>query len=63
MDFDAVDNFCLNVTTKAINFQDDNPSILINILKDHYVQAFDLTSMQDAGEKSHYPELLQNHWD
>ena len=42
---------------KAMNFQDDIPSIPIVDFKDHYVLVFDLTSMQDATEKCHYPEL------
>ena len=57
--FDAADNCRLYVTTmKAINFQDDIPSIPIDTFKDHYVLVFDLTSMQDASENCHYPELV-----
>ena len=59
VDFDAADNYRLYVTTmKAMNFQDDNPSIPIDNFKDHYVLVFDLTSMQDATENCHYPELV-----
>ena len=59
VDFDAAVNYCFCVTTmKALNFQDDIPSILIDNFKDHYVQVFDLTSMQDAIENCHYPELV-----
>ena len=43
---------------KAMNFQDDIPSILVDKLKDHYVLVFDLISMQDATEHCHYPELI-----
>ena len=43
---------------KAMNFQDDMPSIPIDNFKDHYVLVFDLTSMQDATENCHYPELV-----
>ena len=43
---------------KAMNFQDDNPSIPIDNLKNHSVLFFDLTSMQDATENFHYPELV-----
>ena len=43
---------------KAMNFHDDIPSIHIDDLKDHYVLVFDLTSMQDATENCHYPELV-----
>ena len=56
VDFDTADNCRLYVTTmKAMNFQDDIPSIHIDDFKDHL---FDLTSMQDATENFHYPELL-----
>ena len=59
VDFDAADNCRLYVTTmKAMNFQDDFPSIPIENFKDHYVLVFDLTSMQDATENCHYPELV-----
>ena len=43
---------------KAMNFQDDIPSIPIDDFKDHYVLVFDLNSMQDANENCHYPELV-----
>ena len=57
VDFDAADNFRLYVTTmKAMNYQDDIPSIPIENFKDHYVLLFDLTSMQDATENCYYPE-------
>ena len=59
VDFDAADNCRLYVITmKAMNFQDDIPSIPIDNFKDHYVLVFDLTSMQDATENSHHPELV-----
>ena len=47
-----------STTMKAMNFQDDIPSIPIDVFKDHYVLVFDLTSMQDATERCHYPELV-----
>ena len=48
---DTTENCRLYVTTmKAMNFQDDNPSIPIDNFKDVYVPVFDLTSMQDATE-------------
>ena len=54
VDFDAADKCRLYVTTmKAMNFQDDIPSISIDNFKDHYVLVFDLTSMQGATEKCH----------
>ena len=56
---DTTDNCRLYVTTmKAMNFQDDIPSIPIDNFKDHYVLVFDLTPMQDANEHRHYPELI-----
>ena len=59
VDFDAADNCCLYVTTmKAMDFQDDIPSIPFDNLKDHYVLVFDMTSMQDTTESCHYPELV-----
>ena len=59
VDFDAADNCRVYVTTmKAMNFQDDIPSIPIDNIKDHYVLVFHLTSMQDATENCHYPELV-----
>ena len=59
VDFDAADNCRLYVTTmKAMNFQDDIPPITYDNFKDHYVLVFDLTLMQDATEKIHYPELV-----
>ena len=59
VDFDTADNCRLYVTTmKAMNFQDDIPSIPIDDFKDHYVLVFDLTSMQDATENCHSPELV-----
>ena len=59
VDFDAADNCRLYVNTlKAMNFQDDITSIPIDNFKDYYVLVFKLTSMQDATEKCHYPELV-----
>ena len=59
LDFDAADNCRLYVRTmKAMNFQGDIPSIRIDNFKDHYVLVFDLTSMQDATENCHHPELV-----
>ena len=59
VDFDAANNCRLHVTTmKVMNFQDDIPSIPIDNFTDHYVLVFDLTSMQNAPENFHYPELV-----
>ena len=61
VDFDTADNCRLyDTTVKAMNFQDDIPSVPIDDFKDYYVLVFDLTSMQvqDATENCHYPELV-----
>ena len=51
IDFDAADKCRFYVTTKkALNFQDDIPSIQIDNFKDHYVLVFHLISMEDATE-------------
>ena len=56
---DTSDNCRLYVTTmKAMNLQDDIPSIPVDNFKDHYVLVFELTSMQDATEHCHYPESI-----
>ena len=41
---------------KAMNFQ-ENISLLIDFVKDHYVIVVDLISMIDATEKCHYSNL------
>ena len=43
---------------KAKNFQADIPSFPVGNFKDHYILVFDLTSMQDATEHFHYPDLI-----
>ena len=59
VDYDTSDNCRLYVTTmRAMNFHDGLPSIPIDNFKYHYVLVFDLTSMQDATEHCHYPELI-----
>ena len=59
VDYDTPDNCRLYVTTmKAMNFQDDIPTIPIDNFQDHYVLVFDLTSIQAATEHCHYPELV-----
>ena len=48
---DTTDNCRWFVTTKkAMNFQDNIPSLPVDNFKDHYILVFDLTSMQDATE-------------
>ena len=59
VDFDTADKCRLYVTTmKAMILQDDIPSIPVDNFKDHYVLVLDLTSLQDATEKCHFPELV-----
>ena len=56
---DTTENCRLYVKTmKTMNFQDDIPSIPVDNFKDHYVLAFDLTSMHDATEHCHFSELI-----
>ena len=43
---------------KAMNFQDDIPSILFDNFKDYYVLVSDVTSSQAATEKCFYTELV-----
>ena len=43
---------------KAMNFQDDIPSILFVNFQDNYVLLYKLTSMQDATEHCRYPDLV-----
>ena len=40
-----------------MNFQDDFPSVPFDNFNDHYVLIFDVTSMHDATESGHYPEV------
>ena len=64
VDFDTADKCRLNVTTmKAMNFQDDIPSIPIDDFKDHYELVFDLTSMQELLKIVTTLSWLENHWD
>ena len=59
VEFDAAGNCRLYVTTmKAMNFQDDIPSTIIENFEDHFVIVFHLNSMQDATEVWRYPELV-----
>ena len=59
VDFGTADNCRLYVTTmKAMNFQEDIPSIPIDDFKNHYVVVFDLTSMRDATKNCHHPKLV-----
>ena len=59
VDSDAADNYRFYFTTmKALNFQNYMPSFSLDHFKEHYVLVFYLTSMQDATENFHNPELL-----
>ena len=42
---------------KAMNFNEEVLALPNNLFQNHYVLVFDLTSLQDAGENIHYPEL------
>ena len=41
-----------------MNFEDEITSNPVDNSKTHYVLVFDLTSMQDATEHCHYPEVI-----
>ena len=59
VDVDSDDNCRLYITTmKAMNFQDDIPSLPIENFKNHYALVFDLTPMQDVTGNCLYPELF-----
>ena len=44
-------------TMKAMNFNEEIPALPNNLFQNHYVLIFCLSSLQDAGENIHYPEL------
>ena len=44
-------------TMKAMNFNEEIPALPNHQFDNHYILVFDLTSLQDAGENIHYPEL------
>ena len=59
VDFNAANNCRLYVTTmKAMNYQDDVPSIPFDNFRDHFGLVFVLVSMQNATETFHCPELV-----
>ena len=45
-------------TLKAMNFNEDVPSIPFEDFENHFILVFDLTSLQDANEEVYYPELV-----
>ena len=60
VDFDAAANCRFYVITmRAMNFEHEICSIPIDNFKEHYVLVLDLSSMQDATEICHYPELVK----
>ena len=44
-------------TMKAMQFNEDFPALPMEDFQNHYFLVFDLTSLQDAAEQLHYPEL------
>ena len=42
---------------KAMQFNADFPALPMEDFQNHYILVFDLTSLQDAAEHLHYPEL------
>ena len=44
-------------TMKAMSFNEEFPALPHHQFQNHYTLVFDLTSLQDAGENIHYPEL------
>ena len=44
-------------TMKAMQFNEDFPALPMEDFQNHYILVFDLTSLQDATEHLHYPEL------
>ena len=44
-------------TMKAMQFNEAFPALTMENFQNHYVLVFDLTSLQDAAEQLHYPEL------
>ena len=42
---------------KAMQFNKDFPTLCIEYSQNPYILNFDLTSLQDAAEQFHYPEL------
>ena len=50
------DNFSLS-SLKAMQFNEDFPALPMEDFQYYYTLVFDLTSLQDAAEQLHYPEL------
>ena len=55
---DTTNDCRASVTTmKAMNFNEEIPALPNHQFQNHYILVFDLSSLQDAGENIHYPEL------
>ena len=46
-------------TMKARQFNGGYPVLSVEDFENHYILVFDLTSLQDAAEQLHYPELRE----
>ena len=44
--------------TKAMNFNEEIAALPHHLFRNHCILVFDLTSLQNAGENIHYPELI-----
>ena len=44
-------------TMKAMQLNENFPALPMEVFQNHYILVFDLTSLQDAAEHLHYPEL------
>ena len=42
---------------KAMQLNEDFPTLPMEDFQNHFILVFDLTSLQDAAEQLHYPEL------
>ena len=55
---DATNNCRANIATmNAMSFNAEIPALPNNLFQNYYLLVFGLTSLQDAKEKIHYPEL------
>ena len=45
------------IKMKAMQFNEDFPGLPMEDFQNHYILVFDLTSLQDAAEQLHYPEI------
>ena len=55
----TVQNSQAYVTTmKAMKYNDETPTLPFDDYDNHYILVFDLTSLQDAADQIHYPEII-----